>query len=481
MSNFDEFNDFNEAEDFDNEIFQAIEKFEDMLSNKSNYYFDIFEFEDIINFYLDNENRKKAAIAINIAGKQHPAAPEIKFAKARLLFEDNNNIEALKMLHEAEKIDGSNPDIYVLKGTCYLRLKNFKEAELAFKKALRFAFDDKLNFYLAIGAAYTDNGLHKKASEYLTYAEKKYPHNTELLNEIALIYERRGLHQKSIEYYHKTLDINPFSALAWYNVGILRNITEEYDLAIEAFDFVLAIDEDFDLAYYNRGNSYLGKEDFKAALEDFNVFKKIYDDNEYVYYLIGICWENLEAYNTAGFYFKKAIDIDPDFPDAYYGLGSMNIFNKEYDEAVKNLKEAVKLDYNNPEYTFALATAYKNTGNDVYAVFNFKRALSKAPHEEDYYLEFAYFYFEKNKFEKAYKIIQTGLQQADRKSGLLMVAAAFLINNGYSYDAIQTIKQATERKDYEKDNIKDFYKFAEKEFITPRIKRIIELYEKRGN
>ena len=74
--------DFEENDDL---IFPLVEKFEEMLEQRASYFFDVDEFEDIINFYLELQDYKKAGLAIQMAMKQHPASATFQLKNAQLL------------------------------------------------------------------------------------------------------------------------------------------------------------------------------------------------------------------------------------------------------------------------------------------------------------------------------------------------------------------------------------------------------------
>ena len=62
----------------DDDRFTTVKRFEDMLGSNKPLYFDVEEFEDIIEFYIDNNNLNHANKAIEIALEQHPISDSIK-------------------------------------------------------------------------------------------------------------------------------------------------------------------------------------------------------------------------------------------------------------------------------------------------------------------------------------------------------------------------------------------------------------------
>ena len=70
---------------YEEEIKQAVQKFERMKRNNENYFFDVIEFETIIDFYIESNNSIKAFEAATLASQQHPNSVSIQLRKARVL------------------------------------------------------------------------------------------------------------------------------------------------------------------------------------------------------------------------------------------------------------------------------------------------------------------------------------------------------------------------------------------------------------
>ncbi len=57
---------------YEEEVKHAVQKFERMRKNNENYFFDVIEFETIIDYYIESNNSIKAFEAATLATQQHP-------------------------------------------------------------------------------------------------------------------------------------------------------------------------------------------------------------------------------------------------------------------------------------------------------------------------------------------------------------------------------------------------------------------------
>ena len=85
-------------------LYQAINRFEDMMKSNTICYFDVCEFEVIIDYYLDQHNFRHAEEAINTGLNQHPQAYEIKFRLAQLYIQGGKPAKGLRLLRNIENI-----------------------------------------------------------------------------------------------------------------------------------------------------------------------------------------------------------------------------------------------------------------------------------------------------------------------------------------------------------------------------------------
>ncbi|MCK7530130.1 MAG: hypothetical protein MZV63_03270 [Marinilabiliales bacterium] len=97
----------------------AVQKFERMKKNNENYFFDVIEFETIIDYYIESNNSIKAFEAATLASEQHPNSVSIQLRKARVLLDKGRAVEALRILKKLENIEPGNHEIYIAKGTAY--------------------------------------------------------------------------------------------------------------------------------------------------------------------------------------------------------------------------------------------------------------------------------------------------------------------------------------------------------------------------
>ncbi len=340
-------------------LYKAISRFEDMVKANTTYYFDVCEFEIIIDYYLDQHNFTHAETAILAGTCQHPSSSEIKFRLAQLYIQTGKPAKGLRLLRDVEKLEESNSDFYLLKGSALNLLGKKEEASKAFDKAIRCATEGKDDVIYNIAYSYITTRRYKLAIKYLLLAHQVNPVNTSVIHEIAMVSERIDNLPVSIEYYKKYLDIDPFNDNVWLSLGMAYSNVGDIDKALEAYDYAIAIDPENISALFAKANSLVAVGKNKEAIGPYSEIIDIEPDNTQAYTYIGECYEKLEFYKRSIYYFKRAIDIDDQYGDAWYGLGISNFQQEKYDESIEFFSKATSIDPENSDYWFMLGETYR--------------------------------------------------------------------------------------------------------------------------
>ena len=114
MEDKQDFNDF-----FDQDPSSHILRFEEMLEQNKEYFFDVEEFENIIDHYLVSSKLKNASWAAELGCSQHPDAIAIKLRKAQVMASCKKPQRALQYLNEIEVGEPWNPDLHIVKGNIF--------------------------------------------------------------------------------------------------------------------------------------------------------------------------------------------------------------------------------------------------------------------------------------------------------------------------------------------------------------------------
>lgn len=425
---------------------EIVNRYENYLKNKKPFYFDIIDFESIIEFYVEQNKFTRAFEATNIASSIFPASPEIKIKKAQLLLDKGKPVEALSELKNAILHDPENFEIFLLFGITHLNLNNYKEAVRQFEECLKILPNEinKDEILLTMGFHLGHANKFALALKYLNKSIEANNKNVDALTEIAYCYDGLSNYNKSIEYYLKAIDIDPLSEINWYNLGLVYTKTSNLEKAIEAFDYSLAIDPEYLSAILAKANLLVLKEKFIEAIEVYNEYL-IYDaEFSDVYYYIGECYEKIDKLDNAIKYYELAISKDKNHADAWLGLGIIKMHLDDYANSLVCLAKSVLIDKENPEAHYALSDLYLKTNILEDALVHAEIAVKIAPEEADYFLLQSEIYESLNNNLKAISILEEGLYSADNKAPILYRLAGLYLINKKTKKATENLTKAVE-------------------------------------
>src|SRR6056297_339960 len=265
---------------FENEEFLVLlRKYEKMKNSENSTFFDVEEFEQIIDYYLDEFEYENAAEAAEHGTLQHPASVEIKYKVVHIYLEQGMGRQALDMLDHIPTWEHANAEFYYLKGTAFCITGKIHDAEKNFDKGLSISTEDHFEALLNIAIAFENARQYRHAIKYLEQAHEISPDYLSVIYDLGYFNERLDNFTKSVEYYQEYLDRDPFSENVWYNLGVAYYKLDQPEKAIEAYDYSLALNSDYASAFFNKANTYGSMADYPNAIETIAEFLEIEPEN----------------------------------------------------------------------------------------------------------------------------------------------------------------------------------------------------------
>ena len=357
------------------EAITALNRYKEMLKNNGSYYFDIYEFEHIADYYIDEHDIEKAENLIEYALQIHPGTSSMLLKKAQILISKGQHYKSLKLLKQLSKLEASNSNVFFLKGVVYSSLGELNKALEDFNAAVSVEYEDKVDLLINIASTLQQIGHYDFAVEFYEKAQEIENSDSTVLFELAYCSEKLDRDENSIKWYKAYLAEDPFSKLAWYNLGNVYHKLESYDLAIEALSFAIAIDPKYHHALYQLALNQVYSENYEEGISSFNEYLKFEQDSASAFFHIGEAYAKLDNNKEGLSYFEKTIELDDTYADAFYGQAYILYSSKKYTDAYYSIKKALKLDAEDHDFWHLSALINQKLGFENEAENAFKTAL----------------------------------------------------------------------------------------------------------
>lgn len=436
--------------------FTPLHKYEQMLADQSNAYFDVEEMEEIVDHYMENEQLTEALEACNFGLSQHPNEASLLILKSEIYLELDQSKKALESLQKAIAHNPCNPEVYSAMGGMYSRLKSPREAIYYYEKSLEFFDEDeKEEVLFDIAFEYQNMRQFNDALRYLKEILESNPQNETAMFEIGLCYSEMDQDQDAVNYFSKYLDEYPYSYIGWFNLANSYMKQGKYDDAIFAFDYSAIINEFFPAAYYGKANGFIQKGEYEKAIVVLNETFGLEQPHSFVYCTIGECYEKMNELDKALSFYEKAIEIDYAYPDAWVGLAVVYKMKQDYEKALKHIEKAIDFSAANIDYLSIKAEILEEMGSLDGALSIYRDILIDYPEEEDTHYNLGSLLADMKKFDEAIDALEEGYSLT--KSAEIyfkMTAVAFDADNNKL--GLSFLERGLERH---ADDIKKFYEF----------------------
>jgi tetratricopeptide (TPR) repeat protein len=382
----------------------AVRRFEKMLRENANYFFDLDDLENIVEFYIIENHHHKAMKAISYAKGQYPDSTYFTLRKSQLLSADGQYDTALSLLDEVEIFEPSNPEIFMTRGGIYSMLGKPQEAINAYKAALRLDRGIE-ELYLFIAFEFQNQNQYGKAARYLKKCLQINPENESALYEMSFCFDAAQKLEAGIVYFNSFLDDHAYSKIAWYALGHLHSKLQNFKKAIEAFDFAIVIDETFAAAWFNKANTLAASERYEEAIVAYKELFKLEEPDAFTFLYIGECYENLDQYPEALKYYEKSAELDEFLPDAWVGIGVVLDFLDRTKESLAYVKKGINLDPTRGTFWFILGDLQLKMGFQAEAEESYQKVIEFEPENDEIWIFLSNLLMQQNRNEEAVAIM----------------------------------------------------------------------------
>lgn len=343
---------------FENEL---VKKFEEMIENNEELYFDTEEYEDIIIYYLEMGDISFAETATKYALKLHPNSLEIKIKKFEVLLELENYTLAKELMQELRASSMENTDFLVCCAKYYSNLGNPRRAIEYCEKAL--VLEEEENFlHNFIADEHVNMEDPFNALKHYKLALSFDQHDDYSLENVMFCYNQLNRSNEAIEFLNDYLNKFAFSETAWYEYGQFYFNRKNYEEAIKGFDYLLAINSQSVGVYANKAACLEAMGEWLKAIEVYEEMLVLEYTKSFTFYKIGLCYKENKQPVLALNAFQKSLRDDPQF---YLSMMEQSYVYEEMGgmkEALHFAKEAVSLNDNNLDYQKRLAFLYIDCG-----------------------------------------------------------------------------------------------------------------------
>ena len=383
----------------------AVSKFESMLKENNILFFDVDEFEEIVEYYVEYGRISKAKRALEIGLSQHPDASSLKLLNAeQLVFEDRLE-EASEILNELLVLEPMNAEVHAQQANLYSKMNKHHRAIELLQYALTLT-DDVSNIYALIAMEYLYIEDYTNAKNYFIKCLEQDPQDYTALQQLVFCYEVLGDVQEATSFLNHYLDQNPYCEVAWYYLGRLYLAIGDYKNALRCLDFAIISDDTFTGAYFEKARVLEMMEDYEKAIENYKITLTLDDPSALAYLHIGRCYEKMRNDAKAEEYYFRATHEDPQLDKAWITLADFHYLRHNHAKALKYIKKVLTFDSNEPYYWRRYAELnYYHFQNLKEAEYGYRKAVQNGDYSYTTLIEWIDLLLLSQKYREALSII----------------------------------------------------------------------------
>lgn len=440
------------------ELEQLIKRYELMEDRGEATFFDLTEFESLIEHYLVYGKHKQARNVLRYASELYPESFELQFREAQILASTGETEHAIPRLQNLLAFEPHNEEIHLTLASLYGQTRQHLKAIRHYRKVMDFCDEDmKGDLYIDIALEYENAGQWDKAVQMLGEAVTHDPENETALHELSFCLESIGHNERAVKVFQGLIDSHPYSCPAWFGLGNALQRMSAYEKAIKAYDYCLVINELFSPALFQKAGCLTLLERYDEAVECYRDTLAMDAPQAATFCMMGECMERTEKLGEAETYYRAALDLDESYADAHIGLGVVFDLRDLSESSILCMEKAVSLDPGHVDYQLLLGNAHKKAGNFLQAKSLYHNAMQLAPNNIDVWVEAIDNLQVEGHHSEALELISdaTGLVAADLRIGFRRFVS--LHATAKRREAFKLFDVLLERESTESRELLDYY------------------------
>ena len=387
-----------------------INRYEDMVARNESYFFDLDQFETMLEYYLENNKLKQAEKLLAYAKELYPESTTLMVREAQLLASSGKLSKAIPKLTSLLNFEPNNEEILLTLASIHSQLREHKKAIFYLEKALRLTdLDFRDDIYLELALEFENLDRWDKAIETLQEALGVNKENETALHELAYCFDMSNRLDESVAFFKAFIDEDPYSFTAWYNLGNVYLKMESVEEAIDAYSFCLAIEDEFTPAILNLASAYVKQESYEKAISSYFEILQFEPPQAAVNCYIGECFERLDKFEEAEMHYKRALELDDQFCDAYVGLGVVADLKENYGAGLRYFEQALRLEPDNTDIMVLMAASLKKMELYKEADAVYESAIHLDAENEELWLDYSDNFARQSDFAGATEAIIRGI------------------------------------------------------------------------
>lgn len=423
---------------FESERIELVERFE-IGSNR--IYFDVEEFEIIIEYYLEYLDIESAEKALKIAFCLHPNNPDLLLKQSEINFHKSDFRAALQCLKKYPNPNDS--EMLFWQGKSLIELDCIDLACECFNTIAENEKNDK-NFDVLcfdIARAFYDERFCRISIEWLKKGYAFNPKNTLLINYYAQQYSFLNQYEEAIDLLNKSLDLDPYQSSVWAQLCSNLLKVGKLNEAIEAIDFTILLNKENSMAWQLKGDLLCDAKEFDKAIKCLSKAKDLAtspEEKSECFFLLADCFEQKGDYTNALSCYQENIRLNKELgisdSASLLGYAYSLLETEKYDEALKICEELSKTFPDLSEGWFYKGEVFSALNRFDEAEECYIKAIETENNQEFLYSAFislGNIYLEKEELEKALEIYNKAYKtkKDDKKLLLLLSITHYKLNN----------------------------------------------------
>lgn len=425
---------------------EIVALFESNLRSDTSTFLPEEEFEELIDYYDQTSNTRKALLAIEHAQHAFPYSGNFYIKLAQVHLQDKNIPAAKNAVEQALIYEPSSTELMLVEADILVAELKYEAAiEQLIKLSEAVSKQERADVYLEIADVCELKLDTEKMADWLKKCLFLDPSNEEALNRYWNYIDDCHNYESAVIFHQELIDRSPYNFLAWNNLGNAYEELGLYEKAISAYEFAIAINESYYYVYWDLASCYEKMGDWEKAKDIFLEIADQFEQEPQILIEIGKCEEKMGNYDIAREKFRKACDaLNGNIPIAntYYLIGKTYEKENNLLQSIFYYQKALEFQKDRSKYWKALGKIQFEIGQFIEAAGSFIKGIELTEQKPKLWLYLAQSYHALKMSDMVINVLDRAISVLPESGELRCARAAYALAYGSTQEGLELLTEA---------------------------------------
>lgn len=394
------------SQDPESDISIIASRYTEAHQSSESIFLDASQWTELMEHFMEGMQYTLAVSAADDAGDTYPDNIAVSISRCEVYIYTENTSKAIPIIKDLTSRHSEMAAVRVLYGMYLSSTGEAREAIEYYLSAYE-EYEDSYRLNILLGEEYSSIENYGMAIRYFQKSIITDHSDDRVIDMLVEVYIKSESHTLGAHFFKRLIEKDPYNAKLWRLCGFFLYRKGSIQEALQALEYATYIATQWSTPYYDMSEILWEEErydDIISCLQRLLSYDTIEDP--YPYSMLGKCYHQKGEIEKSCEYFLRAIHYDPLNAEGWYNLSLAHFTSGYKRQALEYIYQGLECDSNDVECLRLAWEIEESLHMWDEADTHLSTLIEHPESNDDDYMDYAYFLYERGEYTKALEILK---------------------------------------------------------------------------